>query len=230
MHVDPRHRYLAVLAAANEALPAPEDPLEAALYALASSGSCPDPNVSYAYDLYALENHRAAMDAFLLSKVPPELIAGALEIPPLVIAAYRHLFMDTDVFRNRLELVTYAADYEGNAYAKELVRTAVLIGCDYLLWAFGKPDPALDNRAVVRRTMVDAFFRGMAHKGNPITSATVKEAQKWWANAIRNAQILEDIDPRTAKSALEDLRLALGQMDETLSTDEAPVPVEDILH
>jgi hypothetical protein len=227
---DPRHRFSRVSGLVEQAAPAPEPPLEAALYELLSTGTCSDGSVTYAYDLYQIETHRAAIDAFTLAKVETAQVSTTLEIPVEVVRTYQHLFMDTTAFRNRLELTSYAAEYQGNAYGVELVRTAVVVGLEYLLWAFGTPTENIDNRVVVRRTMIDAFFRGMAHKGNPVTSATAKEALKWWSTAISNAQVLEKIDPRSARSAFDDLRIALEKKDSTCSVEQAPVPVSEILH
>jgi hypothetical protein len=226
---EPRHRYLGVVEAVAEAASIPAEPLEAALYVLLSTGACDDTQVSYAYDIFQKPEHRAALDAFLLARIPADQTATTLEIPQAVIEVYRHLFMDVAVFRNRLEIQSYAAAYDGEEYGRELVRAAVMLGLEYLLWAFGKPDANLDNRSVVRRTMVDAFMRGMAHKGNAITSATAKEAQKWWSTAIRNAQILEEIDPRTARSAYDELKMALEKKDDTLTVEQSPVPIGEIL-
>jgi hypothetical protein len=230
--VNPLHRYDTVRDLVDGGLTAAtlSDPLQSALFDLISGGATDEHNVAYAHDLFKVPNHRAALDAFLLADVPFDQIAVTLNIPISVIQTYRYLFMDTTVFRNRLELISYAQSYPGDTYAQELVRAAVTIGLEYLLWAFSKSSTEVDNRAVVRRTMIDSFFRGMAHKGNAITSATAKESQKWWATAIRNAQILEQIDPRTAKSAYDELRLALEQRDDTKTVEQAPVPVGDILH
>jgi hypothetical protein len=228
---NPQHRYLAAQAAVDAASAAPEgDAAVQALFTLLGTGVCEDAAVTYALDLFRVDDHRSALDAFLLAQVSDDIAASTLSIAPNIVAMYRHLFMDTTVFRNKLELMTYARNYTGNAYGVELVRTAVTVGLEYLLWAFGKSGDSLDNRAVVRQTMVDSFFRGMAHKGNPITSATAKEAQKWWATAIRNAQILETIDPRTSRNAYEELRMALEKTDDTKTVEQAPVPLVEILH
>jgi hypothetical protein len=230
MGPNPRHRFALITEAVEQDLPASDDPGEAALHELLRSGTCPNTEVGYAYELFRIENHRAAVDAFLLAKVDLQTIAATLEIPAPVLEAYRHLFLDTDVFRNRLELTSFASSYEGSAYAAELVRTAVVTGLDYLLWAFGKPSKDIDNRVVVRRTMVDAYFRGMAHRGNPVTSPTAREALRWWDTAVGNAQTLEKLDPQAARSTFDELRLVLDKKDETISADASPVPLQDIIH
>lgn len=230
MYQDPRHKYLTVKAAVDSAAPSPSDPLMASLYTLLSGGVCDDAEVTYAYDLYATPNHQAALDAFFLARMTLPEISNITEIPESVLATYAMLFMDLSVFRNRLEIVSYAGNYEGTDYGRELVRVAVTVGGEYLRWTFGKAGDQLDNRSVVRLTMVDTFFRGLAHKGNALTSDTAKEALKWWSVSIKNAETLEKIDPRTAKTAFEELRITLEQKDSTHTVESSPVKPADILH
>jgi len=200
----------------------------ASLYAHLSGGTG-TPEVAYAWDLFSDDDHRAAMDAFLLGKAPADLISRILDIPVAVVSAYSYLFMDVAALRNRLELLSYAAAYDGPASAKDLIRATVTVGLEYLLWTHGVA-PDLDARTVVRRTMVDAFYRGMAHRGNSLSSNVAKEAHKWWSTAIRNAELLERLDPRATRAAYDELRIALEGHDETLPPDAAPVPVSDLMH
>lgn len=200
----------------------------AELHSLLTIGKASE-EVVYAWELHKHEEHRPVVDAFLLAKAPAELISKVLGIPQNVIDAYVHLFLDTAALRNRLEVLSYASAYEGSAYARDLVRTAVTVGVEYLLWLQGVA-PELEPRSIVRRTMTDAFYRGLAHRGNSLSSATTKEANKWWHMAIRNAEILEKMDPRATKSAYEELEIALEGRDETLTPDKAPVSPDQILH
>lgn len=203
--------------------------MEAALHSLIKRSGPPDPWVEYAYDLYLDVQHRSVLDAFILSSAPMDVVSKVLGIPVLVLMAYEYLFFDMATFRNRLEKITYASNYDGDAYAAELLKTGIMVGSDYLIWTYGGKD-TVDTRAVVRHTMIDAFYRGMSHKGNSLTSAVSKESQKWWATAIKNAEILEKMDPQATKQAYEELRIALNGVDETLPVEKSPVPVEDILH
>lgn len=224
----PQHRFESVRAAVKKETP-PENPVEKSLYCVLKGLPDADPDVVYANELFVNEEHRAILDAFFLSGAPLETTSRVLNIPPRVLAAYQFLFFDVDTFRNRLEKISYAAECEASAYAKELLRTGVMVGAEYLIWTYGGRGD-IDTRQVVRHTMIDSFFRGMAHKGNSLTSGVTKESQKWWATAIRNAEILERIDPRASKQAYEELRIALEGADQTLPADKAPVPLEDILH
>lgn len=227
-HNSPRRRYEEVIDAVDKKVPPPGG-TELALYELVLNSNVTDDSVKYAYELFLNEEHRAVLDAFLLADTASDVVSRVLTIPAEVLRAYSYLFFDASLFRNRLEKISYASDYEGTAYAKELLRTGVMVGSDYLVWTYGGKEE-VDARRVVRHTMVDSFFRGMSHKGNSLTSNVTREAQKWWATAIKNAEILERIDPRATKQAYEELRIALEGVDETTATEKSPVPVEEILH
>lgn len=230
MSNSPNHRFLLAQEAFASKLNRPTDTrmleLLECLEGTRSSGL-----VSYAYDLYSNLEHRVVLDAFLLSHCPQDMIQKTLNIPVDVIETYVYLFMDLDVFRNKLEILSFAKEYPGGPYAKEMMRTAVTVGYEYLLWAYGNPDEdVVDPRFIVRKTMIDAFFRGQAHKGNALTSAMTKEAKAWMNMSVSQAALLEKIDPRTAKAAVNELKIAIEGNDSTVSADNAPVPVEDILH
>lgn len=212
---------------ANKSSP-PADMVMASLYMLLT-GAQATPDVSYAWDLFREDEHRAQLDAFLLARAPLDLIARVLGIPLPVLEAYSYLFLDMGALRNRLEVLSYAAAYDGPASAKDLIKTALSIGLEYLLWMHGVA-PDLDPRTVVRRTMVDAFYRGMAHKGNSLATNITKEAHKWWGMAIRNAELLEKLDPKATQDAYESLRIALESKDDTIPANNAPVPVSEMMH
>lgn len=227
----PRHRFEAVRNAVNSP-PAPTGDLEEALFLIISGNpqkAHVNQTVEYAYDLYLNSSHRCVLDAFILAEADRPTVSKILSIPLSVLMAYEYLFFDTTTLRNRLEKISYASNYDGDAYATELLKTGIMVGPQYLIWTYGGREE-IDTRVIVRHTMVDAFYRGMSHKGNNLTSGVARESQKWWATAIRNAEILEKMDPQASKQAYEELRIALEGIDETTPTDKSPVPLEDILH
>jgi hypothetical protein len=230
MHPQPDHRFRLAQAAVKQQAAGPEDPETAALVELLAGRPCPLPNVAYAYDLFRVDEHRPILDAFLLTRSAPVDISGVLEIDHEVIGTYSRLFMDVAVFRNRLEIISFASEYEASPYGKEIVKAAVQAGPEYLYWAYGKPNATYDPREIIRRTMIDSFFRGMAHKGNALTTQTAKEAHKWWATAVKNAELSERLNPSTTKLAAEELRIALAQRDDTVQPEAFEVPLSEILH
>jgi hypothetical protein len=230
MRLRPDHRARAVMAALEEGTPPTGDVLSAELFALLSDAGAVSVNVQYAHDLYADEEHRAIVDAFLLTRTPFSEIGRLLSIDVPVLEVYAHLYMDISVFRNRLEIISFAARYVGSPYGQELVKTAVTVGVDYLRWAYGGGSEQLDPREIIKRTMVDSYFRGMAHKGNALTTNVAKEAHKWWQTAVKNAELSERLNPSTGRLAIEELRIALTQNDETTTVEQFDVPASDILH
>jgi hypothetical protein len=225
----PRHRFEEILAAARDKTTPPVDELELALYGMISGTGTTDKWAEYAYSLYLNIQHRSVLDAFFLAGADTATISRVLAIPEIVLVAYEYLFFDVSTFRNRLERISYASNFEGDPFAAELLKTGVMVGVDYLVWTYGGA-AQIDTRVVVRHTMTDSYFRGMAHKGNSLTSSVSKEAQKWWTTAVRNAEILEKMDPQASKQAYEELKIALEGVDGTTSVEKSPVPVEDILH
>jgi hypothetical protein len=226
----PYHRYEDVAKSLDVPGFVHADPAQQALRDVLLRVPNADAAVGYAYDIFRNPAHRAALDAFVLADATPETVQAVVGVAAEVVKKYAYLFMDLGVFRNRLEMLTWASEYDGDAYGKELCRAALTIGIDYLLWAFGKGDADLDARMVVRRTMVDSFYRGLAHRGNGLTAGVTKEAYKWWATAVRNAEILEKIDPRVSKHAAEELKIALESRDDTLKPEDSPVALHEILH
>jgi hypothetical protein len=227
-HASPRHRYHVALKAAEAKRELPRDPKMAALCELLQGKPCELADVEYAYDLFSNVQHRATMDAFILAKTPADKIKECLEIGIPTIVTYHELFMDATVFRNKLELLSYAHDYDGDETTKALVLAGVRHGPAYLMWSLGSQQE-LDPRAVVRQAMTDTYFRSMAHKGNSLTSLVAKEAHRWAASSIRTAQIVEQIDPRSTKEAFDELRLALLGVDDTKTVADSPVPIDQIL-
>lgn len=206
------------------------DPTEAALARHLAAKKPARSDAGDAYDIFQEPEHRAVLEAFLLAEANPALIERVLGITAGVTEAYRLLFFDQTVFRNKLEVLGYVADYDGSTHAREVLRAAVTVGLDYLLWAYGKAEVQIDSRMVIRHTMAEAYYRGLAHRGNSLTSGVTKEAHRWWATAVKNAELLERIDPRAEKQAFEEIRIQLEKVDDTYKADESPVDVTEILH
>ncbi len=226
MTLQPDHRR--VLAVSGSAA---DDPRVDALAALLTGQPCLLDDVTYANDLYEKPEHRAAVDAFFLARVPLEQMSVSLDIPVMVLDTYAYLFMDMQAFRNNLEIRSYALAYEGDEYERELVRTAVVAGRDYLIWTYGENNQgAVDSRDVIRRTMVDGYFRGMAHKGNGVSTQVAKDAQRWLQMAVNNALMLEKVDPHATKDAFSELKIAIEGKDITVSAENTPVDPENVLH
>ena len=222
-------RFSEVLQAVKASLP-PTDPRALSLYQHLRGETADLPEVVEAYDLYRDATHRATMDAFVLAGAMPALVEKVLAVKAPVTEAYCFLFMDTTRFRNRLEMLSYASTYAGDAQSRETIRAAVTVGIDYLLWVYGSPDLQVDARQVIRHTMAESYYRGLVHRGNSLTSDIAREAHRWWGTAVKNAELLERIDPRAEKQAFEEIRIQLEKVDDTYTTETAPVDPSEILH
>jgi len=226
----PSARFDEVKQAVKAGIP-PADPRALALYSHLRKDPAALPEVVEAYDLYRNDTHRVAMDGFILAGATAPLIERVLGVKQPVAEAYMYLFTDVTAFRNKLELLSYATNYgTGDAHGREIIRAAVNVGIDYLLWVYGRPDIQVDARHVIRHTMAEAYYRGMAHRGNSVTSDIAREAHRWWGTAVKNAELLEKIDPRAEKQAFEEIRIQLEKVDDTYTVETAPVDPSDILH
>lgn len=226
---NPAYLYAAAEDAVDAKTP-PTEPKQLALYTYLTTKQSGRSDMGDAYDLFMAPDHRAALEAFILTGASPALIERVLQIPTSVTETYKAYFFDSTVFRNKLEVMEYAAQFDGSSHAREVLRAAVTVGLEYLLWVYGSPEVQVDARQVIRHTMAEAYYRGMAHRGNSLTSGVTKEAHRWWATAVKNAELLERIDPRAEKQAFEEIRIQLEKADDTYTVDTAPVDVADILH
>ena len=98
----PRHRFNAVLVEIRAATP-PAGGFELELYTAMTNKAAPRTDTTYAYDLFADDDHRPVLDAFLLSGATLDVITAVLFIPIPVLQIYEYLFFDRTSFRNRLE-------------------------------------------------------------------------------------------------------------------------------
>lgn len=223
---DPRHRYRA---AREKASASPTVSLEAALTAALDQPK-PDAaaSVRAALDVWENTQHRGIVDSVLLAGATDVQVAELLEMTEEDVATYRYLFFDTAVFRNKLEKMTFAANYRDDAWASDFVRAGLAHGLNYLLWSFGGK-AELSTRNVVRTSMEDAHFKARAHKGTSLTSKTAREASRWMTLATQYAKLVEDLDPQRAQQAHEALRIILEKKDDTVAAAQAAEVLDTLL-
>lgn len=233
MPIAPDHRFLEVEESVAKGLTRFDDPLCAELAEILR-GNNAQSDVVYAYELYVEETHRQAMDAFTLAQSPLDVFTAVFEIPIPIVQVYQHLFMDMSVFRDRLDRLAYAANYQKlyacEDHVAERMRSAVTAGPDYLRWQYASPNPQMDPRKIVRESMMDSFYRSMAHKGNALVSGVTKEAVKWMQNSVKYARALEELEPQTAKAGADQLKIALLAPDVSYSAPTQNINSADILH
>jgi hypothetical protein len=227
---DPHHRIIA----AKKAIQAGEEPEDAKvrdIILVFTKHKDAKPELTYAIDVFLEPYQRTVMDALLLGRGSIEDIHEGTEIPHNVIAAYSDYLFDQTVFRNNLDRITWVQDNEKYLDQRQLqlLQSALTVGAQYLIWMItgrGKFSPA----EVLRHTMNDAMFRGMAHRNAPLDSPVAKEALQWIRIAHNLAKSLHQIDPEDAKEAEKQLRMALTYEDTTVNAQTSGLSPEDILH
>lgn len=229
----PDHRGLGIIQAALvrdiECQP-DASPFESALYELVKNEAVVMVDVEEAYALYVTDDYRHALYALILAGASDDAISQALEIPPLVLPAFRFLFCDRTVFRHAMEISAYASKLECSDTHKKYYRTALEQGPDFLLnrLRIGKR-PALDPKEALRSIAADFYDRFLTHRGQQIDSNNAKEALKWGKEAASVATVLIDKDSNKAEHALEDLKLALLTTDLTSSPKEAGINPDEVI-
>jgi len=192
--------------------------------------------VLYALDIYSDLFQKEVLEAFFLAGATNSEVAEILEIPERISDVYRHLFFDMGVFRNRLDIISYAAHYEGddNGYGKTLKDDAVHEGLEILKVTF-QPGYRINPVDAVHETISQAYALSKAAKKHPIDSPKAREARQWNSvllssiNAAQNAMNLGTDDNHDLLIKLE---LMNYDHEAAKATDaELPdVPLEDIVH
>jgi hypothetical protein len=220
---NPSHRYRAV----RDATEPPEHPYERALWELLHD-QAGDDHVARALEAYAGDTEREIMQAWLIANATDAQVKEHLRIPEEVTRAYRHLFFDTTVFRDELDVLRWVREYKpsGTAeFGEGLLKNAVMQGVDFLGWLFGRRVAALDPETVQKQIMADAYFRGRMNRFHPLTSREAQLSHTFMATAFKASQVLSAGSPPD----INQLVIKLRYRDLTEPVD-AVVKDEDILH
>ncbi len=220
---DPAQRYRAVKNAAEP----PEHPYERALWELLHD-QAGDDHVAYALGIYAGNTEREVMQAWLMANATDAQIHHHLRIPEQVTRAYRHLFFDTTVFRDELDVIRWVREFKPSCsadFGEQFLQNAVMIGVDYLAWLFGRGEPTLAPETVQKHLMADAYFRGRMNRLHPLTSKEVQVAHRLMLTAFKVSQSLA----KDSRPDISEILIKLRYRDMTEPVDEV-VKHEDILH
>lgn len=227
---DPHHRVIDAHKAIEKASK-PKDAKIADLVLAFTKDKKAKPELIYAVDLFVDAYQRTVMDALVLGHATTEEIQEATGIPLNVIAAYQTYIFDSDVFRNELDRISWVRGLSKHVSADELklLQAALTVGAKYLIWLItgrGSFTPV----DVIRHSMNDAMFRGMAHRSAPINSDIAKEALLWIRTAERLAKTLQALDPQDIAEAEKQLRIALMYDETTVNEETSGITPENILH
>lgn len=222
---DPAHRYRVV----KSAISAPTHAVEAALYEHRRSPGARIP-ASYAEEIYLDAYEREVMQAWIASGADDAYIEQVLEVPAAVTQAYRHLFFDMGVFRDRLDLLSWVRAYqqapEASKEGAALLQMAVMRGPTVLAWIYGKGAVDVDTTEVLKHAMADAFFRGQSSREYALSSKEASAAQALMSNAVKIASVLDKKKP----SDVNALALKLKYREMTTTANHAQQDGEELLH
>jgi hypothetical protein len=166
--------------------------------------------ILYAFDIYLDPYQKEVVEAFLIGQATNEEVKDILDIPGEVCDAYRHLFFDAGVFRNRLDLISYVTAYEADdgGFGKTLKLQALKIGLEPLKATF-KPGYQVNPLIAVQESMTQSYLLSKSAMDHPIDSQKAREARQWAAmtlssiNAASTAKGLSGGDDRNLLIKLE---------------------------
>lgn len=209
---NPRHRIRALETLSR----APEDDTERAIVVLLHGeealneltplrpwreGTAINEFLVYATSLYQTLAQRPYIEASLISTEDDEIIAKSFKFAQEEVEYYRNYFFDTNVFRNRVQIVSYIAGLPEDSMDKQLMSLAYNNGFGALRYHFTPDKELIDETEVLRTTMTDAFYRSQAHRGRPLTSKASKESLRWAQTAVTCSKMLmkDEANPATTK-------------------------------
>jgi hypothetical protein len=216
----PDERYRAALRAQDE----PTNVYEVALWRLARHGVGDDAIVRVV-DAYEDGFERELLQAWIVAGATDEDLTNRLRLHPSMVAPYRHLCCNPDVFRDQLELLRWVKRYAGTREGKLLLERAVHLGVEAVAHLCGLPT-RLDAAHVNEQTMRETYFRGMGTlRGSTISSAEAAAAHAMLKTSVAAASLTQ----RRGAPDLRDTLLRLKHRELTLTADEG-IPRVEILN
>mgnify|MGYP000853273605 CR=1 FL=1 len=210
--------------------PPPEDPLEAALYAVLSGDVETDVDLVVALDLYNGDEHHV-IDALLLVRAEAPLVCEALGLAPRVLEVYRALFFDPDVFKHAFAARRYVASVRDTTEEYRAYELAIQEGPEVLLdrYRVAEPPPP-DPVKTAQKVMASLAVRAREHRGRPLTSRHAQEALKVARAALDAAATVRSMQPKNGgDTAALRFELALTTQNHTVTAAESPVPVGELV-
>jgi len=216
---DPAWRAHAVINAykRNEPLPDWSGELEVALHRLlAGRAVAADETLQDAWESFNSDFSRDTMYMWLLSRTTDEQIHKYLGVSPEFVDAYRRLFFDEGVFKNRLQLMEWISSYESRAVGAMGMKQAFMHGITWLMWFYFGDYGDVDPSDIQRYIAAEAFYRGKSNKFYGVTAAEAKETHKYFKTALDAARALST---GKSKEGVHGLLIRLLHKD---GTDQVP--------
>ncbi len=186
---NPAARYFSV----RDAQTVPLNSIEADCWR-AMRGAAASDAVIRALEIYLTPEENEVMRAWVFSRATDDDIEKWMRVPSPVTQAYRHLFMDLNVFRDELDVVSWVRSMENDEEISELglalLRRCSMDGVDYLKWMYGRGEYVVDPQRAAERITTDAFFRGIGHRGAPIDGKMMTAYRAFLQMAMQGAASL----------------------------------------
>lgn len=209
----------------------PTNPVEQAYQEVVRGNQAATDTQQYAMDIYEDDYKREVLEAFFLANATDADIQTILRIPSAVVKEYKAIFWDSSVFRDELDIETYAHSYTHSDYGKSIKISAVTLGLPYLRYRFSRGKHSEISLMDALQNMIEtSFVLSQATRLNPLDSDASREARQWMAMVVKN--IDQYIRTKPVLDNLNDeFEIALRHIDQ--KTKELPsivIDKDDILH
>lgn len=194
-------------------------------------GSTAYEHVIYANDIYGDEYKSEVLEAFLLSRAIESDVEKILRVPTAIVQIYKYLFFDLDVFKDELDIESYANTYIESDFGKDLKVCAITLGLDYLRYRFSRGQHIdIDIVTALQNMIETGFILSKATRLNPLDSSAAKEARQWMLSAIRGVESYAKVKPVLEETS-DEFKIILETIDHTTNELKNPnLLKDDILH
>ncbi len=228
----PDWRWRAVCSAVEVTEP-PEDALLRDVYNVIL-GESKHETIMYVLELYHTHKSRDTLVAFFLSGAELPQIMQGTGVDADALRMFEQLFIDSTVFRNKMEWRAYAEYYVDQCCADEngqlQVKKGHLDGPITLMahWAKGNEVITLTDQQILTQQALMAHTKALAARNAGITDIEAKEAYRWGQFAVNTAQRRSNLQD-TADVEMDAI-VAIQKRKATLEAEEAGLSLSEILH
>jgi len=188
----------------------------------------------YVLELYGTPSYRDTMMAWFLSGATTDQIVQGSGVTAEVLAVFERLFIDSSVFRNKLEWRAYAEFYAAHCcfddVGKKQVQIATLEGPIPLLayWKIGNEIIRITDEEILSTQLMLAHIKALAARNVSVTTPEAKEAFRWGQFAVNTAQRRNSLDDTSEIEV--DAIVAIQRRKATVEAQEVGINLADIKH
>lgn len=176
-----------------------------------------------AHLLYSVPTACSILKGLFIAGASLEEVAEIVEVDVDTLDAFKNIFFDTKVFKNRLLTIAYirslVSDTEADKFNKQLLSWGYYLGSDYIAWKIGSPDKVLSTKSpmdAVSEVLRDASWRSKEHFMSELTDSQTREARAWVPQVLKSAETLHDMnDARGMENSLSGLKIKIESIDNT---------------